>query len=119
LVDGVYLSDYSENFLVPIVVHLIRGVATNRRSVQSWNKALSTYPKHSCDLPEIRDCSAWSPKDVSVRGERIDKSLTNEMQLLMEPVAWLNMFSDARCFGSSIVEGFCANSAVVFKILVS
>jgi hypothetical protein len=51
-----------ENFLVPIVVHLIRGVATNRRSVQSWSKSLSTYPKHSCDLPEIGDCSAWSPK---------------------------------------------------------
>jgi hypothetical protein len=51
--------------------------------------------------------------------KRIDKTLTNEMQLLMEPVAWLNMFSDARCFGSSIVEGFSAKSAVVFKNLVS
>ena len=36
------------------------------------------------------------------KGGRIEKTLTNEMQLLMEPVAWLNMFSDARCLGSCI-----------------
>jgi len=63
-------------------------------------EAANAYPKHSCDFPE-RKRSVRS-QVVSIRTRAL---LTNEMQLLMEPVAWFDMLSDARRFRTGIWSG--------------
>jgi hypothetical protein len=65
-----------------------------------YGKCAIVYPKHSWDRP-AEVVIHWS---VDIQGTGGRMSRTNEMKLLMESIARLYMFADARCLGSGIWE---------------
>ena len=61
-------------------------------------EAVDTYPKHSCDFPGRRK----SQHGLQWCQYRWRTLLTDEMQLLVESVAWFDMLADARRFRACI-----------------